>query len=53
VNSLRKMNLDQSGSRPLDGVAGIPRLGEFSDFGSFETDFSGEWGFLSERKMNS
>ena len=42
VNSLGKMNLGPSGSRPLDGVGGIPRIGEFSDFGSFETDFSGE-----------
>jgi len=43
VNSLGKMNLGSSGSRPLDGVGGIPRIGEFSDFGSFETDFSGKF----------
>lgn len=42
VKSLDNLSINtRGGSRPLDGVVGIPKIGEFSDFGSFETDFSG------------
>jgi len=41
VKSLDSLSINTRGTRPLDGLVGIPKIGEFSDFGSFETDFSG------------
>jgi hypothetical protein len=46
VNSMGRMSFEGQGqgqkSGPLDSVVNIPKIGDFSDFGSFEPDFSGE-----------
>lgn len=36
-----RMSFESHKGRPLDDVVNIPKIGEFSDFGSFEPDFSG------------
>lgn len=44
ISSMGRMSFDGQGQRsgPLDSVVNIPKIGDFSDFGSFEPDFSGE-----------
>jgi hypothetical protein len=37
-----RMSFESQKSGPLDSVVNIPKIGDFSDFGSFEPDFSGE-----------
>lgn len=42
ISSMGRMSFESQKSGPLDSVVNIPKIGDFSDFGSFEPDFSGE-----------